>query len=135
VQKLKNNQHIHILGPQHDVKKYLTSADVFCLPSSYDSFPNAALEALCCGLPIVITDAVGLAEVVRQEKAGAICKKEAKSIALAIEDCWENLSAYSENALKLSKRYDISIANKKWLNLYNQLLEAKRVKAIANPSH
>ena len=126
VQKLKNNQHIHILGPQHDVNKYLASADIFCLPSSYDSFPNAALEALCFGLPIVITDAVGLAEVVRQEKAGAICKKEAKSIALAIKDCWKNLSAYSENALKLSKRYDISIANKKWLNLYNQLLEAKK---------
>jgi hypothetical protein len=54
---------------------------------------------------------------------------------LAIEHCWENLSAYSENALKLSKKYDISITNEKWLNLYNQLLEAKRVKAIANPSH
>lgn len=135
VQRLKNNLKIRILGPQHDVKKYLASADIFCLPSSYDSFPNAALEALCYGLPIVITDAVGLAESVKQEKAGAICVKEAKSIATAINHCWENLGAYSENALRLSKRYDISIANKKWLALYNQLLEAKRVKKIANSSH
>jgi UDP-glucose:(heptosyl)LPS alpha-1,3-glucosyltransferase len=135
VNQLQANQRIKVLGPQHDVKKYLASADIFCLPSSYDSFPNAALEALCCGLPIIITDAVGLADAVRAKSAGVICNKEAKSITLAIEHCWENLNAYSENALKLSKKYDISIANEKWLNLYNQLLEAKRVKAIANPSH
>ncbi len=30
-----------ITGPQHDVKPYLNAADIFCLPSSYDSFPNA----------------------------------------------------------------------------------------------
>ena len=135
VNQLQASQRIQVLGPQHDVKKYLASADIFCLPSSYDSFPNAALEALCCGLPIVITDAVGLADAVREHSAGAICKKEAPSIGTAIKQCWENLSAYSENALKLSKKYDISIANQKWLNLYNQLLKAKRVKAIANPSH
>lgn len=135
VHTLKNKNHIHIFGPQHDVQKYLASADIFCLPSSYDSFPNAALEALCSGLPIVITDAVGLADIVKIEKAGVICTKEAKSIAAGIEQCWNNLSAYSERALNLSKKYDISIANEKWLNLYNQLLEAKRVKAIANSSH
>jgi len=135
VNKLKANQRIQVLGPQHDVKKYLASADIFCLPSSYDSLPNAALEALCCGLPVVITASVGLADIVKTEEAGTICEKEANSIAVAIEECWKNLSAYSENALELSKRYDISIANEKWLNLYNQLLEAKRVKAIANPSH
>lgn len=135
VNQLQASQRIQVLGPQHDVKKYLASADIFCLPSSYDSFPNAALEALCCGLPIVITDAVGLADAVREHSAGAICKKEAPSIGTAIKQCWENLSAYSENALKLSKKYDISIANEKWRTLYNQLLKAKRVKAIANPSH
>ena len=135
VRNLKQHSHIHILGPQHNVKTYLASADIFCLPSSYDSFPNAALEALCCGLPIVITEAVGLADVVREENAGAICKREAKSIAMAIEHCWENLNVYSEHALNLSKRYDISIANQKWLELYKQLFEAKRAKAIANSSH
>ena len=135
VNELQVSQYIHVLGPQHDVKKYLASADIFCLPSSYDSFPNAALEAICCGLPIIITDAVGLADRVRSEQAGVVCDKDASSIAFAIEQCWKSLDLYSKNALQLSKRYDISIANEKWLNLYNQLLEAKKVKAIANSSH
>ena len=135
VNVLKTNQRIQILGPKHDIKKYLASADIFCLPSSYDSLPNAALEALCCGLPIIITDAVGLADKVREAKAGVICEKEAGSIALAIEHCWESLSTYSKNARQLSKKYDISIANQKWLDLYNRLIEAKRVNKIANSSH
>ncbi len=135
VEKLSLTDRIHIAGAQHDVKPYLAAADIFCLPSSYDSFPNAALEALCCGLPIVVTDAVGLAEAVMSEKAGEICYKEASSIAHAIETCRKNLTTYSANALKLSKRYDISIANQKWLNLYNQLIEKKKVTAIANSSH
>ena len=135
VNQLQASQYIHVLGPQHDVKKYLASADIFCLPSSYDSLPNAALEAICCGLPIIITDAVGLADRVRSEQAGVVCDKDANSIAFAIEQCWKSLDVFSKNALQLSKRYDISIANQKWLNLYNQLLESKKVKAIANSSH
>jgi UDP-glucose:(heptosyl)LPS alpha-1,3-glucosyltransferase len=60
-------------GPQPDVRPWYGAADVFCLPTLYDPFPNAALEALACGLPLVTTTTCGAAELVRPGENGAVC--------------------------------------------------------------
>lgn len=43
----------HFTGPVKDVRPYYGAADGFVLPTLYDPCPNAALEALACGLPMV----------------------------------------------------------------------------------
>jgi UDP-glucose:(heptosyl)LPS alpha-1,3-glucosyltransferase len=37
------------------VRPFYGAADVFALPTLYDPLPNAALEALACGLPVLTT--------------------------------------------------------------------------------
>jgi glycosyltransferase involved in cell wall biosynthesis len=50
-----------IEGP-NAVAEYLRSLDVYVMPSRYEGLPNAMLEALSCGVPVVATDAPGMAE-------------------------------------------------------------------------
>ncbi|MDP2795541.1 MAG: glycosyltransferase family 4 protein [Sulfurisoma sp.] len=67
---------VRFFGPQPDVRPFYGAADLFCLPTLYDPFPNAALEALACGLPLVTTTSCGAAELVRDgkgEPCGAVC--------------------------------------------------------------
>jgi len=54
----------HFLGAQPDVRPYYGSADVFALPTLYDPFPNAVLEALACGLPVMTSPTSGAAELI-----------------------------------------------------------------------
>lgn len=63
---------VHLLGPQPDVKPFYGAADAFVLPTLYDPFPNAALEALACGLPTVTTSACGVAEILTPGVNGAV---------------------------------------------------------------
>ena len=126
---------VFVTGPQHDVTPFLTAADIFCLPSLYDSFPNAVLEALCCALPVIVTDAVGIADALTKHHAGVVCEKEASSIANALQRVWKNKEEMSQNALTLSRNYDLAKASELWLNLYNTLINQKKVGTIAHPSH
>ena len=54
----------HFVGGQSDVRPYYAAADVFALPTLYDPFPNAALEALACGLPVLTSPTSGAAELI-----------------------------------------------------------------------
>lgn len=65
---------VRFLGPQTDVRPFLAAADAFLLPSWYDPFPNACLEALACGLPVVASTATGTAELIRPGENGAVCQ-------------------------------------------------------------
>jgi len=44
------------------------------LPTLYDPFPNAALEALACGLPVITTSACGVAELLEHGRNGYVCQ-------------------------------------------------------------
>jgi UDP-glucose:(heptosyl)LPS alpha-1,3-glucosyltransferase len=64
---------IALLGAQDDVRPFYGAADVFVLPTLYDPCPNAALEAMACGLPVVTSTKSGAAELVLEHEAGFVC--------------------------------------------------------------
>lgn len=59
--------------PQQELPKYYALADVFCLPSLYDTFGVVIDEAMSCGLPVVTTTRVGaVADLVRDGVNGRV---------------------------------------------------------------
>ncbi len=50
----------------------LGAADLACLPSREDNYPNVALEALACGTPCLATPVGGLPELVREGSSGVL---------------------------------------------------------------
>jgi UDP-glucose:(heptosyl)LPS alpha-1,3-glucosyltransferase len=54
---------VRYLGPARDPERFLRGADVMLLPTRYDPFANACLEAMACGLPVLTTPTNGAAEV------------------------------------------------------------------------
>jgi UDP-glucose:(heptosyl)LPS alpha-1,3-glucosyltransferase len=66
-------ERVHFAGPQPDVRPFLAAADAFVLPTLYDPLPNAVLEALACGLPVITSGRCGAGELVVAHDAGWIC--------------------------------------------------------------
>ncbi len=63
-------QDVRFLGKQDQMDEILSIADLFLLPSSYESFGLAALEAMACGVPVISTNAGGIPEINVQGKTG-----------------------------------------------------------------
>jgi glycosyltransferase involved in cell wall biosynthesis len=59
------------LAPQ-DIPRYLQAADFFVFPSHSEGMPQAVLEAMQCGLPIVATNVGGIPEAVTQNDNGLL---------------------------------------------------------------
>ena len=60
--KLGLDKRVHFTGPLKDVRPWYGAADGFVLPTLYDPCPNAALEALACGLPLLTSITCGAQE-------------------------------------------------------------------------
>jgi glycosyltransferase involved in cell wall biosynthesis len=58
--------------PRDELAGWYASARVVALPSRYDNFPYAGLEAMAAGRPLVCTDRTGVAELIRGTGAGQV---------------------------------------------------------------
>lgn len=71
--RLNLSQQVVFAGSQKDVKPFYAAADAFVLPTLYDPFPNVALEASACGLPVITSRKSGAAELIENGKNGYVC--------------------------------------------------------------
>jgi len=68
---------ISLAGFQAEPWRDYAGADAFLLPSRWEGMPNAALEALACGTPVIATsEAGGIAEVAKDAAPGAVSVAE-----------------------------------------------------------
>jgi glycosyltransferase involved in cell wall biosynthesis len=67
---IKEKINAHFLGERKDIKEILQITDIFVLPSLYEGFPVAVLEAMAVGVPIVATRVGGLTEAIINKQTG-----------------------------------------------------------------
>ena len=60
------------VGHRDDVAERLAAADMFVLPSRSEAFPNALLEAMATGLPVVASAVGGIPEIVEDDRTGLL---------------------------------------------------------------
>ena len=65
-----------ITGWQDEPRSYLSSIDVYCLPSRFEGFPLAVVEAMLAGLPIVASDVGSVSEAIRDGETGQLVPPE-----------------------------------------------------------
>lgn len=71
--ELDVHRDIRFLGKQGPIEEILSIADAFVMPSGFESFGLAALEAMACSVPVICSDIGGLPELVQGSNAGFLC--------------------------------------------------------------
>jgi glycosyltransferase involved in cell wall biosynthesis len=76
VQELNLSDRFRVVGGITNLREYLSTADIFVLPSRSEGFSNAIIEAMAASLPVVATDVGGNAEAVKDGATGFIVPAE-----------------------------------------------------------
>jgi UDP-glucose:(heptosyl)LPS alpha-1,3-glucosyltransferase len=73
---------VQFLGEVPDLTLVYAAADIFILPTIYDPFSNACLEALTSGLPVITTRSNGFSEIIEDGVHGSIVDNPANLVGL-----------------------------------------------------
>ena len=90
---------VEFLGEVVDLVPVYAAADIFILPTIYDPFSNACLEALASGLPVITTRSNGFSEIIENGVHGSIV-----NLANDVEGLREAILFWSDKARRSSAR-------------------------------
>ena len=121
-QTLGVDDRVLFLGAQADVKPFYGAADVFALPTRYDPFPNAALEALACGLPMVTTTTCGAAELVTAANGLVIAAGDAAALAASLDALCGRAPVMRDAARASVAHLDLTTMAAQLMALYSRLV-------------
>lgn len=92
---------VQLLGNVSDVPSLLENTDIFVIPSRFEGFGIAAVEAAAAGLPCVASDIDGLSEVVNDVRLGRLFESgNAQSLADNIYDVILRLQSFDSSWIR-----------------------------------
>jgi len=130
---------IHFLGFRKDIKQLALSSDLFLFSSTQEGLPRSTMEAMCAGIPCVISKIRGHVDLIENEKGGLLCPvtdADAFSNALQrmVDDSDFRLSQ-GKIAKERIKRFDIEVVRKRICEIYDDILVSAQNDVLTNSTN
>ncbi|MBX2888898.1 MAG: N-acetyl-alpha-D-glucosaminyl L-malate synthase BshA [Ferruginibacter sp.] len=117
---------IKFLGKQEQMEEILPLSDLFLLPSEYESFGLAALEAMAAEVPVISSNAGGLPEIIIQGNCGYMSNigdtDDMAANAIKILSDLEVHKQFKKNALAQAEKFDLHFIVPIYEKLYAKLV-------------
>jgi len=119
-------QQVVYLGRCREISRYYKACDLFCLPTSYEAFSLATLEAAACGLPLLVTKVNGTEELVTDGENGYFISRDGERIAEAIRSLLHDhgrMKRMGLNAHRSAQSYGWDEIARRVLAVYERVLD------------
>lgn len=131
INELDLQDDIMLLGRKNNVQDYLNEAKAFIMSSDYEGLPNAMLEAMDAGLPIISTDFfTGAAREFVDRENGYIvpvgnCEKLEKAIEKLLLKTESELEKMGQISRQRVKSLDVAEISKEWNRMIKSISKVK----------
>ena len=126
IEALGLSDRIILAGAHKDVVNCVRDAAVFAMSSDYEGFPNALVEAISVGVPVVTTDfPTGVGRELVTEKVGAVVDcGDAEAMAKALSDLLsddERRANIRAEGYRVTRPFAVENVVKMWEDLFSKL--------------
>lgn len=124
-------KYVKLNGPIYDEKKRkeILKNDVFVQVSRTEGQPLGVMEAMCLGMPILVSEGTGFKDIINKNKIGMICKTDFMDICdkiICLKNKKEKLEMYSKNSyLYALNNYDWSTIANEAFEKYKSIIESR----------
>jgi glycosyltransferase involved in cell wall biosynthesis len=130
VTQLRLSAHVEFLGRRDDVPALLTASDLAVLPSYTEGLPNAVMEAMAAGLPVVATAVGGTPSLLAGGAGATVTPRDPVALADALEeflrDPRRRAAAGAIGRRAAQERYSVTVMRDRTLGLFREMLAATR---------
>jgi len=123
-----NNATTYVHGPAtctfDEVAIWMAAADVFTLPSYMEGCPNAVLEALACGRPVVATNVGGIPEIMDDDCGQLVPPRDAPALARALASVLDR--TWDADAISAQHSRSWSDVASELLEMFEMLVSARQ---------
>ncbi len=126
MQKIDSNVlHIPSTSNQTDLACIYSSADYFINPSVEETMGLVTIEAMACGIPVIVSNRTAIPEVVNNECGVIVDKVDSEGFLQALYNTIDNLHFDANKCVKQAHNYNKQIKYSEYFDLYKSLLEDK----------
>lgn len=119
------SRQVLFLGPRRNLEAYYAAGDLFLLPTLYDPFSNACLEAMASGVPVVTSRSNGASELLEEGRGGEILEDplDVSSIASSIKNFFDldRRREAGHEARRVALEFSLADNVEKALGIYREL--------------
>lgn len=115
---------VEMVGYKTDIYKFLNSIDIYVQPSRSEGFGLSLVQAMSQNLPVVVTPAGSLPEIIKNGQTGYISKDlSPKSIADAISLAVKNIDESTKIGKNAGKYVNENFTTDKWIESTTKVFE------------
>jgi L-malate glycosyltransferase len=128
LEKAQLSDRVHLLGDRSDAARLISGLDLLVLSSLHEGLPNAVLEAMAAGVPVVATAVGGTKELITDGETGFLAPPaDSGALARQINLALMNRGIRSQVAAAARKRIEAEYGMERMVNsverLYDELLK------------
>lgn len=120
---------IHFLGFRNDIKQLALSSDLFLFSSTQEGLPRSTMEAMCAGLPCIISAIRGHVDLIDNNQGGLLCPvNDVNAYAVALQKFVDNPEYRKEQGLiakQRIKQFDYKVVKQRLSEIYDDILKDK----------
>lgn len=111
IRQYELERYVVFLGRRNDIPDLLKMIDMLIIPSSFEGFPLAGLEAAAAGVPVIACDAAGAKEFIDASGDGVVFKEDDIESAVS---CTKKIVAERQKMTELGKTFAYESSMKKY---------------------
>lgn len=125
--RLNMNDFVNLKGevPHQDLYLWYSAADLFCLASDREGWPNVLMESIACRTPAVATAVWGVPEIIRSDKTGVLVNRDAREIARGLHKAFNRNWNHDEMA-QFTKEHTWDGVARSVYNTFEDVLDKRR---------